>query len=1018
MKKIINKALIGSVVIAGTAAFIINPIPKVNAKEMVSTEKKDNNNVSLTELYENITIPMRIITTTDEKSLKDIDIMKSNYLNYMCGNQLLNSNILVKGKIDSVNSSAKKALDSYIEVDEDWSKGIFKDVDLTDRESSDSFSTTAKNLQSMGIAYTTYGSTYYKNENVKRRVLDGLKRYYTFFNDDELLEKYFGNWYNWEIGIPTALSSLFLLMEDEINAEDPELILNYVKCMDQYLQNGKDGDVDLTARQHTGANLADITMNRVLQGIVTKDENRIRKAVSDMMTVYEVIDPNNIKNNNTDGVYEDGSFIQHHRVAYTGSYGVVLLQRISQSVIVLGGTQFQPEGHIDMMQKWIYESFTPVTFEGYMMEIVKGRATSRTGSGYADMSKIIDSMLQVIPYMDDEDANNFKEHIKYLVTSMPENMRPKSSSFSLISILPYEEIMNDNSIKAVSHSQKGHFAFNSMDKNVHVRDKFAFSISRSSNRIAKYEYMSGENKRSWFQGDGAFYLYQSGRNQTKSYGAEYYATVGPYRLPGTTVPVEERKTIQEWHNGKDYYDNPGLGFESGSEKQNDYVYFPVGTNHYSGSVELDGYSAAGMQLGDDIAYVDKQKKLLPEDFVVYKNANANKAWFMFDDEIVVMSSDIHDENGRQLVSTIDNRMSDENEKTSVNIGYTNGKKEILKSDGEYKNVSWINYGTNLEGTNVGYYYPETKDITIENGLRSGNLQDIRKQNPDKDVTHNLFTMTYNHGKNPKNESYSYVILPNADEKATQQYASNPQISILANDEFVQAVEHKGLNMKGYMFYGEAKVDGLKSNKCVSILMKEGEEETTLAISDPTFEESVIDLTLDMKNAEIVSGGENIIIEHQGSKTILHVNVENLNGKSLEVVLKEKDTTTLRDNLRTLIEESEKLHSEDYTETSWKNFSKALSNAKLVLENNDATVEELTNAIEELSAAKNKLEIIRKDEINEKDPDIPSKQPEKDKDKESETVVTGVIPNVFVYMAGLLISFMFMGFVLKKKKIMK
>ena len=57
-----------------------------------------------------------------------------------------------------------------------------------------------------------------------------------------------------------------------------------------------------------------------------------------------------------------------------------------------------------------------------------------------------------------------------------------------------------------------------------------------------------------------------------------------------------------------------------------------------------------------------------------------------------------------------------------------------------------------------------------------------------------------------------------------------------------------------MFYGEAKVDGLKSNKCVSILMKEGEEETTLAISDPTFEESVIDLTLDMKNAEIVSGG--------------------------------------------------------------------------------------------------------------------------------------------------------------------
>ena len=37
-----------------------------------------------------------------------------------------------------------------------------------------------------------------------------------------------------------------------------------------------------------------------------------------MMTVFNTIDPYHIVNNNTDGVYADGSFIQHHRVAYTG----------------------------------------------------------------------------------------------------------------------------------------------------------------------------------------------------------------------------------------------------------------------------------------------------------------------------------------------------------------------------------------------------------------------------------------------------------------------------------------------------------------------------------------------------------------------------------------------------------------------------------------------------------------------------------------------------------------------------
>lgn len=90
--------------------------------------------------------------------------------------------------------------------------------------------------------------------------------------------------------------------------------------MDCYHQNGINGDVDLTVRQHTGANLADIAMNRVFQGIVTQDANCIKKAIFDMM------------------------------------------------------------------------------------EITKGRAVSRTGTGYRDMNKVIDTMLQVIPYMDEQNA--------------------------------------------------------------------------------------------------------------------------------------------------------------------------------------------------------------------------------------------------------------------------------------------------------------------------------------------------------------------------------------------------------------------------------------------------------------------------------------------------------------------------------------------------------------------------------------------------------------------------------------
>ena len=840
---------------------------------------------SLEELTEEILQPMEVTESTDTAEIEEMQRMKNNYLRYLCGDEENNSNSNVEGKLKSITNNAKKALDEFILETEDRTKGIFTGDDLTLRgNDSNAFNRTAKKLKEMALAYATSGTEFYHDADFAHKIVEALNCYYkNFFNDAELLEKYFGNWWNWEIGIPTSLSSIFAMMEDEINTDYPELMKNYVVCLDKYLQNGIDGDVDLTARQHTGANLADITMNRVLQGIVTHDSARISKSVENMMTVYNTIDPNNIVNGNTDGVYEDGSFIQHHRVAYTGSYGKVLLGRMAQSAIVLGGTQFQPANHISTMKRWIYESFSPVMFEGYMMEAVKGRAVSRTGSGYSDAYGVIDAMLQVIPYMSEADQKDFKEHAKYIATSMPK--APSPSAFGISVISDYVRLMDDDSIKAVSHADSGHFAFNSMDRNIHVRDDYAFALSRSSNRISKYEYMSGENKRSWFQGDGAFYLYQSGIDQTKAYGHEFYATAGAYRLPGTTVPVEERLTIQEWHDGKDFYDNPEAGFESGSENQNDYVYLPVGTNHFSGSVKLDKYAVAGMQLGDDNAYAAKQEGRLPEDFVVYKNADANKAWFMFDDEIVLMTSAIRDEKGRKLVSTIDNRMSEADSKVQVELGKIDGSEAVLTEDGTYEDINWIHYTTDKTGSSTGYYFPQNKPVTIEDGVKEGNINSIRRQNPDKVVTNHLFTMTYDHGENPQNDSYCYVILPNASKEDTKAYASSPEVKVLANNETLQAVEHTGLNMRGYVFYDAASMDGLSTKDKATVLTKTVDGTTTFAISDPTFEQETITIELDMNDPVIVSKDDNITVKSENQKTYLVVNVNKVNGKSFQISLK-------------------------------------------------------------------------------------------------------------------------------------
>ncbi len=833
---------------------------------------------------------------TDPEMLAEMATMKKNYIEFICGTEENNSSEAVASttKLTTVIKNANTAYNALIADKAERTNALFTGVVLDESTGSANYTTTAKNITFMGLAYATPGCEgWYQNEEIRDLIVTLLQEFYVFFNNENLMDTYYGNWWDWEIGVPNQLSQLFVIMEDEIAAADPDLFANYIACLDAYLQNGKDGDVDLTSRFHTGANLADITMNRILQGIVTKDGDRITKGVADMMTVFAQIDPNNIVNGNTDGVYADGSFIQHHRVAYTGSYGTTLLKKASQSVIVLSGTRFQPVDQLDTLQEWIYDCFTPITYEGYVMEIVKGRAISRTGTGYGDCNTIVDCSLQILPFLNEEEGAALREHIKYLVNSRA-GTKTTAANLSLGVIGSFTEIMNDDTA-AVNHSATGHYAFNAMDRNVHVREDYAFALARSSDRISKYEYMSGENKQAWFQGDGVFYLYQADRNQAQSYGHVFYAIVGAYNLPGTTVPVEKRLTIQEWTGGLDYYYNadPSWGFTLASDvNQNDYVYFPVGTNDYSGSVALNGYGAAGMELGDDNTYAAWEAGIIPEDFVTYKNAEANKAYFMFDDEIVVMTANIHDTKGREVISTIDSRMSEANDPADVTVGYADGTSAALTEDGQQENVAWAAYKTGAEGTSVGYYFPAGDTVSFSNGLKSADLNEFRKQNTGI-VERNLFTMTYEHGAVTADNaaSYAYVILPNADAEAVAAYAAAPTVKVLANTAAVQAAEQTEKGITGYMFFDEAEVNGLKAYSEASVLTQKADGKLTLAVSDPIFDQTEIVLELDGEYT-VAKANENIAVAVENGKTVLTIDVEDAYGASFEITLEKAAELTV------------------------------------------------------------------------------------------------------------------------------
>ncbi len=822
----------------------------------------------------------------------DFEKLKESYTQYLVGNEEINKSGQLDSKINNIHKTASNRYNALLpEEDREINnkKMLFKNMELG--EDLNNLSRSFLYLYEISLATKTYkrenlsGNNFYQDKDIIEDVIHGLEwLYINAFEDQE--NGYYGNWYQWEIGMPMNITKTLMLLEDEINKKNPELINKYIDSMDEYLRNGKDGDVDLESRFHTGANLADITTNRIIQGALLKDENRVITSIDNLMTVFETIDPNNIVNNNTDGFYEDGSFIQHHRVAYTGSYGKILLDRIVQAMRILDGTKYdRKDVLVPTVKDWIYKGFSPVIFEGYMMEIVKGRAVSRTATGYRDVSTVIEAMVQISNFLNEQERAELQSHLKYTARTIKTDFTTNSFN-SLEAIVQFHEIDNDSNIEPKSAlNLKDHYAFNIMDKNVHVRDGYALAVSRSSDRISKYEYMNGENLMPWFQGDGAYYLYLSGRNQAESFGAEYFTTISPYKLPGTTVPIETRKTIPELYNGNFYYENQEhpLNFHASSESQNDYVYFPVGTNTYSGSVKLEEYGLAGIQLGEDIGY--KEKGNLPDDFVVYKNANGNKSYFMFDNEIVLLGSGIKDELNRNIMTTIDNRMFSTNEKSNI-VGETIDNKILNNPGNGVYNLNWVNFKTDKEGTQVGYYFPEGSEVSFSEEQVTENLRRIRASNPDKNVTKNFFNLGIEHNNTSEEDKYSYVLLPNFDEEETKEYAKNPKIRILENSSDAHGVESIELKLKGFNFFTDKKktVDNITSFNEASILVKEENDIVTIAVSDPTFSLDKMKLEVQIPDPKVIEQSDGVKTSVSRKKALIHIDSKNSHGKTYIIKL--------------------------------------------------------------------------------------------------------------------------------------
>ncbi|GAA0086796.1 polysaccharide lyase 8 family protein [Clostridium sp. CTA-7] len=751
--------------------------------------------------------------------------------------------------IDVTNPTIAKKIEGYAKQAKTYSESMNLDetknylwADLQDYKANPARITSMfNNIVSMTMAYSLPNNTYYKNEDLKNKIIYALE----WINKNaynESIEQY-GNWWDWMIGIPARLNNVVILMYDDLTQEQ---VTKYMNAIQKFLPSIEPG-----SKYHTGANLADVCVNKLLQGVNLKDPDKIKEASEDIGDVFKYV-------TSGDGFYPDGSYVQHGIVAYTGSYGNVLIDKISNIMFLLEGTPWElSSDYKNNAYNWIFESFDPVIYKGYVMDMVRGRSISRfDGNGYMQAAGIIEGMLKISLISDEATASKIQALVKQWSTEAS-SVIDFGTKFKSINVTnKFYAIMKDQTISTAEQGD-AHYALNMMDKTIHERQDYGLAIARSSNRISKYEFMNKENLKPWFQGDGMLYLHNSDLTQ---FSDDFWPTIDPYRMPGTTIDKRLR-------SDKDIL--PGV--DPGSPLQ-DEVYYELGNSNWSGGTKLGVYGAAGMQIDNK-----------------YDSLKANKSWFMFDNEIVALGSGITNPEDFSTETIIENRKI---RKDGSNKFIVDGAEKVraLGDKDSANEAKWAYLEGNVEGANIGYYFPNGANINLLRENREGNWFDINASKPagNKIITNNYLTMYIDHGKNIKDQSYSYVLLPNKSSQQVAEYANNPNIEIVRNDEIAHGVKHTTLNMEGANFW----VDGKNTSGSItslgkaSVMIKKNVDNTlTISVSDPTFQGQNISIEVAKSATKLVKADDQISnVNLKDGKIAFDVNTSNAMGASFELVV--------------------------------------------------------------------------------------------------------------------------------------
>ncbi len=153
-------------------------------------------------------------------------------------------------------------------------------------------------------------------------------------------------------------------------------------------------------------------------------------------------------------------------------------------------------------------------------------------------------------------------------------------------------------------------------------------------------------------------------------------------------------------------------------------------------------------------------------------------------------------------------------------------------------------------------------------------------------TRNYLTVWMDHGVNPNDASYSYIVLPGKPAHEVSEYSAHPDVTILANNSRVQAVKETKLGIIGANFWSDTggRVGYVTAYSKAAVVMREHNDGTiTVAVADPTHTQSTITVELARAATSVLSQDPTVTVL-QLSPIRIEVDVAETPGRTHTITL--------------------------------------------------------------------------------------------------------------------------------------